>query len=302
MSSIYTKALLDSGETGSTVIILEPFKPAISLFRDRKNDSFIHKCGDAFNFIIQTIVFYIMSLVPLCDMIIDIGTAILYFNSTEYRTVYQILSFVCSVLIFLSARSYLVSFIACSEKYSLKFFPDPNLAIRMSYCIPFIGYCIAYHCFEGNPSATRSSTLHGVWRWFCIEFFMTVGNLFVPFFVLYVTLQNYYFISLQLYMGLKSIVSNPQEQNTIHEIYTSLKTQHKMYRQQNTLLKFCQIVFESIPQLILQSCVFLLFDNVYDNFETQLMYVSSVCIKFLAIFRTGYIIFENWDNLQNIFE
>jgi len=307
MSSIDIQALLEADATeseakGTTVIIVEPFNPQFSMFRDRKSDSFAHKGADIFSYIIQTFVFYVMSLVPLCDLIIDIGTIILYYNSTEYHTVHQAFSYICLVFIFLSTRSYLVSFIATSEIYASKLFPDSNLLNRMSYCVPFIGSFVAIHCSDNNQSTTTKITIYRVCRWFCVESFIMIGVVFTPFIMIYVMLRNYYFISLQLYIGLKSFKSNQLTQNRIHEIYLALKTEYEKNHQQNTLLKFCQVIFESMPQLIFQSYVFVTFQNVYEDWETELIYVSSVCIKFLAIFRLGYVLFENWDNLCDAIE
>lgn len=304
MSSIDRKGLLETEATeaiGTTVITVEPFKHKFSLFRDRSSDSFVHKCGDIFSYIIQTFVFYVMTSIPLCDLIIDIVTIVLFYNSTEYHAVHQTISCICTIFIFLSTRSYLVSFIATSQ-ISSKFFPDSNLVIRMSYCVPFVGSFISNCCSENNESATTYITIYRVCRWFCVESFMIIGVVFTPFIMIHLMLRNYYFISLQLYVGLKSFNSNQPVQNNIHEIYLSLKSQHEKNHQQNTLLKFCEVILESIPQLIVQSCVFITFQNVYDDSEAELLYVLSVCVKFLAIFRTGYVLFENWDNFCHVVE
>jgi len=258
-----------------------------------------NKCMNILGYIIGSFAFYVLSLVPMSDLIIDIRTIILFYDASQYVIVSKTLFSISLFFMFLLMHSYLISFVATSKKCSSIFFPDSNFIVRISHIIPFVGSPIA-NCFvyNQNQQSSRNITFHRFCGWFCFELLMIIGIIITPFIMFYLILQNYYLISKDLYVKLKSINMTNEEKElntTIYQINKFVIIQRAQCKQQNTLLKMNEVLFEAIPQLILQSYVFTKCNDIYKDSRIEILFLFSISVKFLAILRAIYIIIENSD-------
>jgi len=264
------------------------------------------KCVNIIGYLIRAGALYLLSLIPLCDLIADIGTIILFFNSSESNTIFQLLSVVSLISIFLSMRSYVILFVVAVENYSSKIFPDSSFIANILFVIPLIGSLISnLFIYDKNKQPTKF-TFYGLCAWFGLELLSIVSIISTPFLMICIILRNYKRITKETFVKFKSLqlqINQPNDEwANICNVHKSVIDERKKYYIQVTLLKLSEFVFEDIPQLILQSYVFMIFNDVYNDTCAQTLYVLSISFKFLATLRIIYNICEDYDRFNIVFK
>ena len=146
-----------------------------------------------------------------------------------------------------------------------------------------------------------------------------IGIVFVPICIVYVIVRNLKLMLKEIFIKLfrlrndrsnrdrreSSAVNNYYIRRQARNFEKFVKEKKHKYYQQMTLLKFSEGIFEALPQITLQTIVYLKYSFVYDRDINQsyflLFWISVICSA-LMIERCIYEATCHWSRLKTIFD